>query len=187
MTAVIDSVSVTLDPPTLIAPLPPLREKVGPFTPRTMSLGEWASLIGTPLDTVDHTPTLRPAARARVDALMSSAESAPDTLLDDTILRGRDALMQVYQDVVADVRACHLRPDPARHALMSGLSPREKEVALLLIQGYEQKEIADLLYVAPATIKNHTTAILRAAKVKNRTALAALVLNWTVAPTQIEA
>ncbi|OIQ93855.1 transcriptional regulatory protein DegU [mine drainage metagenome] len=51
----------------------------------------------------------------------------------------------------------------------SGLTPRQREVLLLLGQGKSNKEIARTLELAEGTVKLHVTAILKALKVSNRT------------------
>ncbi len=51
----------------------------------------------------------------------------------------------------------------------SGLTPRQREVLLLLGQGKSNKEIARTLELAEGTVKLHVTAILKALKISNRT------------------
>ncbi len=51
----------------------------------------------------------------------------------------------------------------------SGLTPRQREVLLLLGQGKSNKEIARTLELAEGTVKLHVTAILKALKVSDRT------------------
>lgn len=41
----------------------------------------------------------------------------------------------------------------------TSLSKREKEIADLLARGYSEKEIADKLFISPATVNNHTRNI----------------------------
>lgn len=41
----------------------------------------------------------------------------------------------------------------------TSFSEREKEVAELLCEGYTEKEIADKLFISPATVNNHTRHI----------------------------
>ncbi|WP_019644228.1 response regulator transcription factor [Novispirillum itersonii] len=51
---------------------------------------------------------------------------------------------------------------------VSSLTPRQRDVLDLIIEGMSNKEIADRLQVAEATIKVHVTAILRAFGVNSR-------------------
>jgi len=55
-----------------------------------------------------------------------------------------------------------------------GLSPREAEVALLLLDGKRNKEIAEALFVSENTIKTHLARIFSKAKVKARSELFAI-------------
>lgn len=49
------------------------------------------------------------------------------------------------------------------------LTPRQQEVLSLLVQGYSNKQIANDLNVAEATVKMHVSLIFRALGVRNRT------------------
>ncbi len=49
------------------------------------------------------------------------------------------------------------------------LSEREREVLELMSSGKTNKEIADLLYLSPHTVKEHTSALYRKLRVRNRT------------------
>lgn len=61
-----------------------------------------------------------------------------------------------------------------------GLTERQIEVLMLMMQGKSNKMICRALDLAEPTVKNHVTAILRALKVTNRTAavIAAADLKW---------
>ena len=64
-------------------------------------------------------------------------------------------------------------PSGPDHALGGGdasfLTPRQREVLVLLGQGKSNKEIARVLQLAEGTVKLHVTAILKALNVNNRT------------------
>ena len=49
------------------------------------------------------------------------------------------------------------------------LTQREKDVLLLIKQGYTNREIANELYVTEFTVKSHVSNIFKKLKVKNRT------------------
>jgi DNA-binding NarL/FixJ family response regulator len=53
--------------------------------------------------------------------------------------------------------------------LVEPLSPREMEVLALLAQGLSNQEIADRLYIAPGTVKNHVSNILSKLNARDRT------------------
>ncbi len=56
-----------------------------------------------------------------------------------------------------------------------GLSAREREVCLHLVQGLSNQEIADRLFISPGTVKNHVYNIYEKTQVKNRVELARLL------------
>lgn len=49
------------------------------------------------------------------------------------------------------------------------LTPRQREVLAVLLQGKSNKAICRMLNLAEPTVKNHVTAILKALNVTNRT------------------
>lgn len=49
-----------------------------------------------------------------------------------------------------------------------GLTTREREVALLIRNGYSNQEIADTLYISVATVKKHTSSIYEKLHISNR-------------------
>ena len=51
----------------------------------------------------------------------------------------------------------------------NGLTPKQLQVLALLVQGYSNKDIAELMQLAESTIKMHVTAILKTLGVNNRT------------------
>jgi LuxR family maltose regulon positive regulatory protein len=58
---------------------------------------------------------------------------------------------------------------PPTGGLVDPLSPRELEVLHLIALGHTNKEIAQQLFVAPGTVKAHTSSIYRKLDVANRT------------------
>lgn len=60
-------------------------------------------------------------------------------------------------------------PKPVLDGAASFLTPRQREVLVLLGQGKSNKEIARVLNLAEGTVKLHVTAILKALNVNNRT------------------
>lgn len=61
------------------------------------------------------------------------------------------------------------------------LTPRQREILVLLSQGKSNEEIARMLRIAKGTVKLHFTAILKALHVKTRTGavMAASKLDFT--------
>jgi DNA-binding NarL/FixJ family response regulator len=52
------------------------------------------------------------------------------------------------------------------------LTPREQEIALQLMEGSTNNEIATALFLSEISVKKHLTSIFRKFDVKNRTQLA---------------
>lgn len=55
-----------------------------------------------------------------------------------------------------------------------GITSREKEIIELICEGKTNKEIAEILFISPITVRDHNSNIFRKTKVKNRTQLARL-------------
>jgi DNA-binding NarL/FixJ family response regulator len=69
----------------------------------------------------------------------------------------------------------------AQAGLLKRLTPRQRDVLALLAEGKSNKEIAEVLGLAPGTVKIHISRILRAFGVQNRTQAviaAAAVMKW---------
>lgn len=63
----------------------------------------------------------------------------------------------------------------------ASISPREREVLVLVAQGRSNKAIAEALFVSPNTVKTHVAALLTKLDVESRVQLAALAArhgNW---------
>ena len=58
--------------------------------------------------------------------------------------------------------------DSRRTATLDALSPREREVFLLVARGLTNAEIAESVYVSLATVKTHLAAILRKLELRSR-------------------
>jgi DNA-binding CsgD family transcriptional regulator len=61
---------------------------------------------------------------------------------------------------------------------IDSLTPREREVAVYTSQGLSHKEIAALLGLAPATVRNHLAAASRRLQARNKAQLAVLVRTY---------
>jgi DNA-binding NarL/FixJ family response regulator len=66
-------------------------------------------------------------------------------------------------------------------AVGSDLTPREREVLRLLVEGRTDREIAAALFVTPKTASNHVANILAKLGVETRTAAAAFALRHGLA------
>lgn len=51
--------------------------------------------------------------------------------------------------------------------LQDSLTPRELDVATLLVRGWENKEVANQLHISPRTVEDHRATIMKKAKARN--------------------
>lgn len=101
----------------------------------------------------------------------------PDALAEAIreVRRGRPAL---HPDVAA--RLMRRVADPAGAATES-LTPREREVLRLVVEGYANKQIARRLLITEKTVKTHVSSILQKLGVADRTAAAVLAIRQGLA------
>ncbi len=59
--------------------------------------------------------------------------------------------------------------------LPSSFTPREREVATLIIEGLTNEQVARKLFISLSTVKTHLQNIYAKAQVPNRTALVAML------------
>ncbi len=69
------------------------------------------------------------------------------------------------------------QPDPETLFMKYGLSPREREVALLWIKGAGTREMATTLFISENTVKAHIKSILAKLGAPNRTAFLVQILD----------
>jgi DNA-binding CsgD family transcriptional regulator len=75
-----------------------------------------------------------------------------------------------------------LEPVPSQNHLRmkladSGLTPRQEEIAVLVIRGYSNREIAEKLYITEQTVKDHLRDVFAKMKIHKRNELTAKVLG----------
>lgn len=97
-------------------------------------------------------------------------EAAPDSLID--CLRSVAAGRRWFAEEVASKVDALPRPNPAPG--LSGLTPREMEIAGLACSGLSNKLIARQLGAGEGTVKIHLHNIFQKLRINNRTALAAI-------------
>jgi DNA-binding NarL/FixJ family response regulator len=59
-----------------------------------------------------------------------------------------------------------------------GITPRQREVAQLLLRGATNLTIAELLGISERTVETHLTAVYQRAGVENRASLVSYLLTW---------
>ena len=75
-------------------------------------------------------------------------------------------------------RAAHGRPPPVRPELQAeSFTGRELEVLDLVVQGYNNPEIARRLHLAPGTVRNYVSTIMQKLGVSDRTQAAVVALK----------
>jgi two-component system, NarL family, response regulator LiaR len=128
----------------------------------------------------------------QVIALTSYKE---EELIQNALQAG--AISYLLKDVSAEELAHAIRAAHAGHATLSpaavqalvhaasqppvpghDLTPREREVLALLIEGLSNTEIAEQLVVSPSTIKSHVSHILAKLGVSSRTEAATLAVRY---------
>ena len=97
------------------------------------------------------------------------------------LLATRDSLVALHCVVDGSGRAHRLilSETPSRQ---TPLTAREREIAVWLQAGKTNGEIADILGVRSATVKNHIAAILEKLSVPNRTAAVRILAGYRASP-----
>jgi DNA-binding NarL/FixJ family response regulator len=108
----------------------------------------------------EHRQTVDAALRAGASAVVSKSLSL-ETL--------QDILRDVLAGVPTEARWIRAAGSLALSGPAQELTARQQEIAVLLLEGHANKEIAARLGVAEITVKTHLTAMFRALGVVNRT------------------
>ncbi len=109
--------------------------------------------------------------RAAVDDLLASIDERPTQLPLGQILALQATGYDVQLDRDDGPPVVWVRPRPDER--LTGLSPREREVALLAAAGYSNQQIAVALFISVATVKDHMHSILSKAGLRSRSQLIA--------------
>ena len=86
-----------------------------------------------------------------------------------------DAVAEAEQ--AADALAASAPSRPVDAAGLAGLTPREREVLRLLVDGQTDREIAEALFVSPRTVGAHVSSILAKLEVETRRGARAYALR----------
>jgi DNA-binding NarL/FixJ family response regulator len=136
--------------------------------------------VRRPIDLTD--ATLEPTALARAVADVRLALKEAVCASEVAAARARfvaDALA-FLEASTAEGRAMSL---VSSHSLCpdAPLSPREREVLALVVEGRSNKAIAQALYVSPNTIKTHVASLLHKLQADTRVQLAAITTKHALA------
>jgi DNA-binding CsgD family transcriptional regulator len=91
-------------------------------------------------------------------------------------LRMLDMIQPAFANALARARE-HTAPNITTPSLIIQLSPREKETAQLVAQGFSDKEIARHLNIATTTVRTHLENAFRKTGASNRAGLAHKILS----------
>lgn len=109
-------------------------------------------------------------------ALKAGAEGY--LLKTDKIFNIAQKLKLFYEGVaVLDKDVLNRLTNPDKN-LLDKLTPREKDVVLLVIQGLTNKEISAQLFLSEGTIRNIVSVIMSKVGAKNRTQLSSLINEY---------
>jgi DNA-binding NarL/FixJ family response regulator len=121
------------------------------------------------------------AARAR-QAL--SALAAGGVRLARGALIGTEATLDVRRSAARQLRASGRRLQPVAGSEWSGLSARERDIALMVAEGLTNREIGLELHLSEHTVRAHVSRVLAAFGAASRFAVAARVAELFPAPPE---
>ena len=124
---------------------------------------------------------LKPAARASLDAGLAAAwQAQPAEVAALAWQQGRAmSAERAIALALEPLTAPPVEPDPARATQMaaSRLTPREREVAMLVARGFTNRQIAATLVISERTADVHVSNILNKLELTSRALLAAWVVR----------
>jgi DNA-binding NarL/FixJ family response regulator len=77
-------------------------------------------------------------------------------------------LMATFLAGISRNKGNHRGPPDSEEPRLAALTTREKEIALLLAQGLNPRQIGERLYISYHTVRNHTASIYQKLEVANR-------------------
>jgi DNA-binding NarL/FixJ family response regulator len=102
--------------------------------------------------------------RALEEAVVATAEAASRV----------SSVAEALASLSGEEASSGWRVSPPSPGADAALSPREREVLMLVAAGQTNKAIADALYVSPNTVKTHVSSLLHKLQVDTRVQLAAI-------------
>lgn len=120
-----------------------------------------------------------------LSTVVTDLGNAPARPIPASIIKTLAPLARPGLELKIDLEASHaigaplvmLSQSPADSALLSTLTPRQKQVAKLVTEGQTNRQIAAQLGITLATVKDHVHAILQRLDLPSRAALTAAVNN----------
>ncbi len=113
------------------------------------------------------------AVRAGASGFLLKRTPAEDLLDGIRVVAGGDALLapSVTRRLMSEfavATSSGSRPTNARTSELDRLTDREREVLVLIAQGFANREIADQLFIGESTVKTHVKRILMKLDVRDR-------------------
>jgi DNA-binding NarL/FixJ family response regulator len=153
------------------------RGQAGAAVSMLASAAHTRTLLGSPRSPADRSIADAVLAEAghtmNARALRAITDAAATLPLDAAIDHARAFVLQLAESIDAAPGPT----DQARSGRPFGLSPREREVLQLLVEGRSNPGIAEALYISHKTVRNHVTSILGKLGVASRTAAATFALR----------
>lgn len=109
--------------------------------------------------------------KKRVRQLISAVRERPTELPLAEVVNLADTKLSVTVDREGDEPLVYVVPRP--DARFDVLTDREREVATLVAAGFGNAQIADALFIATTTVKDHVHSILSKTDLKSRSEVAA--------------
>ena len=138
------------------------------------------------LTTFDQDANVLAALRAGADGFLSKGAS-PAELVDGIlrVARGENALSgSAVNAVVAHVSVTPgISVDPEALRLVVDLTAREREVVEYLVRGLTNREIADVLFLSPLTVKTHVNHAMVKLGARDRAQLVTVAVRAGILPT----
>ena len=140
----------------------------------------FGDLAGSTLNAQDHLPapleSLVPELRERLRGRSDTTTVALLTV--DVCVRACLLAGATDPNLLLLFERVHRRDAVAANIEQYSLTARERDVVMLVCSGYQNRRIADQLFLAEYTVEDHLKRIYMKIGVRSRTALAAKVLGW---------